>query len=133
MSKRSVADWLGDIISWGERLESHIVGMTYGDFIKDAKTQDAASKCAESIGLAANELSKLDPSLEREFPNLQLDRAYKSRNKLSHGYYAVEQEIVWTTVTESIPRTVAAARQAKLKHDGNDGAEPTAGDRSEDR
>jgi hypothetical protein len=28
---------------------------------------------------------------------------------------------------------VAAARQAKLKHDGNDGAEPTAGDRSEDR
>jgi hypothetical protein len=78
MSKRSVVDWLGDIISWGERLEYHIAGMTYVDFIKDAKTQDAASKCAESIGLAANELSKLDPLLEREFPNLQLNRAYKS-------------------------------------------------------
>lgn len=59
-----------DIISWGERLESHIAGMTYGDFIKDAKTQDAASKCAESIGMAANELSKMHPSLDREFPNL---------------------------------------------------------------
>lgn len=122
MSKRSVVEWLGDIIAWGERLEGHVAGMTYIDFMSDAKTQDAASKCAESIGLAANELSKLEPSLDREFPNLQLSLAYKSRNKLSHGYYAVEQEIVWNTVTVSIPQTVAAAKQAKLKYDGGDGA-----------
>jgi uncharacterized protein with HEPN domain len=122
MSKRSVVDWPGDIIAWGERLANHIDGMAYSDFIKDAKTQDAAAKCAESIGLAANELSKLDPSLEREFPDLQLNRAYKSRNKLSHGYYAIEQEIVWATVTVSIPQTVAAAKQAKLKYDGGDAA-----------
>lgn len=121
MNQRSVADWLGDIIAWGERLESHLAGITYDDFIKDAKTQDAASKCAESIGLAANALSKLDPSLEREFPDLELSLAYKSRNKLSHGYYAVEQQIVWITVTESIPRTVAAARQARLKQDRDKG------------
>jgi uncharacterized protein with HEPN domain len=118
MSKRSIVDWLSDIISWGERLERHIAGMTYDGFSKDAKTQDAASKCAESIGMAANELSKLDPLLEREFPDLQLSLAYKSRNKLSHGYYAVEQEIVWATVTVSIPQTVAAAKQAKLKYGG---------------
>ena len=96
--------------------------MTYRDFLTDAKTQDAASKCAESIGLAANELSKLDSSLDREFPDLNLSLAYKSRNKLSHGYFAVEQEIVWNTVTVSIPQTVAAARQARLKHgDGTGG------------
>jgi uncharacterized protein with HEPN domain len=118
MSKRSVAEWLDDIISWGERLEGH---MTYRDFLTDAKTQDAASKCAESIGLAANELSKLDSSLDREFPKLNLSLAYKSRNKLSHGYFAVEQEIVWNTLTVSIPQTVAAARQAKLKHGSGDG------------
>jgi uncharacterized protein with HEPN domain len=94
---------------------------TYLDFLNDAKTQDAASKCAESIGLAANELSKLDPSLDREFPNLNLSLAYKSRNKLSHGYFAVEQEIVWNTVTVSIPQTVAAARQAKVKYGGGAG------------
>jgi uncharacterized protein with HEPN domain len=88
MSKRTVIEWLGDIIAWGERLESHVAGMTYVDFMNDAKTQDAASKCAESIGLAANELSKLEPSLDREFPDLQLSLAYKSRDKLSHGYYA---------------------------------------------
>jgi uncharacterized protein with HEPN domain len=101
MSKRTVVEWLGDIIAWGERLKSHVAGMTYVDFMNDAKTQDAASKCAESIGLAANELSKLEPSLDREFPDLQLSLAYKSRNKLSHGYYAVEQEIV------CVPKTLS--------------------------
>jgi uncharacterized protein with HEPN domain len=130
MSKRSAAEWLDDIISWGERLEGHLVGISYDDFLNDPKTQDAASKCAESIGLAANELSKLNPSLDREFPDLNLSLAYKSRNKLSHGYFAVEQEIVWNTVTVSIPKTVAAARQAKLKYDGGDGAGGGASDGS---
>ncbi len=117
VSRRSIIDWLGDIIAWGEWLEHHIAGMSFEDFIKDAKTQDAASKCAESIGLAANELSRLDPALEREFPELQLSLAYRSRNKLSHGYYTIEQDIVWTTVTPSIPQTVAAARQAKREYE----------------
>jgi hypothetical protein len=36
----------------------------------------------------------------------------------------VEQEIVWNTVTVSIPKTVAAARQAKLKRgDGTGGGD----------
>jgi uncharacterized protein with HEPN domain len=121
VSKRSIVDWLGDIIAWGERLESHLAGMSFEDFVSDAKTQDAASKCAESIGLAANELSRLDPALETEFPELQLGLAYRSRNKLSHGYYAIEQNIVWITVTVSIPQTVAAARQAKRKYESAEG------------
>lgn len=121
MSKRSVADWLADIVSWGERLDGHIVGMTYEAFLEDPKTQDAASKCAEAIGLAANELNKLDSSLDREFPDLQLGLAYRSRNRLSHGYYAVDQSILWKTVSESIPKTVAAARIAQRKHDDGDG------------
>lgn len=112
MNRRSVVDWLSDIISWGERLESHIAGMTRENFLDDPKTQDAASKCAEAIGVAAYELGKLDPSLERRFPALQLSLAYKSRNKLSHGYYAVDEGILWNTVSVSIPMTVAEARRA---------------------
>lgn len=29
MSKRSVVEWLGDIISWDERLEGHIAGISF--------------------------------------------------------------------------------------------------------
>jgi uncharacterized protein with HEPN domain len=124
MSKRSAIDWLSDIISWGERLEGHIAGMTQEDFLDDTKTQDAASKCAEAIGLAAHELNNLDPSLDREFPDLQLNLAYKSRNRLSHGYFAVDESILWSTVSVSIPKTVAAAKHAKLKYAGGASRSP---------
>jgi uncharacterized protein with HEPN domain len=122
MSKRSVVDWLSDIVSWGERLDGHIAGMTYEEFLEDRKTQDAAAKCAEAVGMAAYELMRLAPSLEREFPDLQLSLAYKSRNRLSHGYYAVDQKIIWNTVSVSIPKTVAAAKLARLKYEVGDGA-----------
>ena len=117
MSRRAIIDWLNDIIAWGERLDGHIVGMSHDDFIGDPKTQDAAAKCIESIGLAANELSKLAPTLEQDYPELQLGLAYRARNRLSHGYFAIEQTIVWNTVTVSIPQTVSAARRARLQYD----------------
>jgi uncharacterized protein with HEPN domain len=60
------------------------------------------------MSLRSSGLRLLDSSLDRELPNLNLGLAYKSRNKLSHGYFAVEQGIVWNTVTVSIPQTVAA-------------------------
>ena len=111
MSKRTIVDWLGDILAWGQRLEGHIAGMSYDGFVRDPKTQDAASKCVESIGLAANEVGKLDPSLvSRSQPQPSL----QGRNKLSHGYYSVELEIVWQTVTDSIPKTIASAKEAMV-------------------
>lgn len=125
MSRRAVIDWLNDIIAWGERLEGHIVGMSYDDFVRDPKTQDAAAKCIESIGLAANELSKLAPTLEQDYPELQLGLAYRARNRLSHGYFAIEQTIVWNTVTVSIPQTVSAARRARLQHHRDGGGQST--------
>jgi uncharacterized protein with HEPN domain len=45
MTKRTILDWLGDMLAWGQRLKRHIAGMSYDDFARDPKTQDAASKC----------------------------------------------------------------------------------------
>lgn len=70
-------------------------------------------------GKTASDLVAVNPgSLQ-----LIISLAYKSRNRLSHGYYAVDQSILWNTASKSIPKTVAAARRAKLKykHDGGNG------------
>ncbi len=112
MSVRQLDDWLADIVAWGERLGSHVVGMTFQEFAADTKTQDAVSKCIESIGLAAKEVSQLNPLLDAAHPDLKLSQAYRARNKLSHGYYAIQLDILWRTATEAIPKTVVAARAA---------------------
>lgn len=83
-------------------------GMSREQFLDDEKTQDAASKCAEAIGEAANQLMALDPTYNSRHPELQLKNAYKSR--------------LWLTVSQSIPSTVAAARNVLAELDGGEGA-----------
>lgn len=115
MNVRQLDDWLADIVAWGDRLAGHVAGMTFQDFAADPKTQDAASKCIESIGLAAKEVSRQDPSLDVTYPDLKLSHAYRARKKLSHGYYAIQLDILWRTATEAIPKTVASAKAVTKK------------------
>jgi uncharacterized protein with HEPN domain len=117
MNKRIATDWLGDIIAWGERLEGHLAGISREAFFVNVLVQDAASKCAEAIGEAAGKLDDLETTLNTSFPDLNLKLARRSRDRLSHGYYQIDLEILWNTVAHAIPKTVAAAKIAKAKYD----------------
>jgi uncharacterized protein with HEPN domain len=101
---------LTDIVQWGERLDDHLRDVSWEQFVASTLHQDAASKCAEAIGVAAGELLKLDPTLDSAHPDLQLRLAYLSRNRLSHGYHVIDLAVLWMTASVDIPRTVAAAR-----------------------
>jgi uncharacterized protein with HEPN domain len=121
MSKRTASEWLSDIIAWGERLEDHLSGVDRDTFFRNPMLQDAASKCAEAIGEAAGKLDDLDASLNDAFPGLSLKQARRSRDRLAHGYHNVDLEILWITVSSAIPKTVTAARVAKLSYDNRNG------------
>jgi uncharacterized protein with HEPN domain len=113
MSRRSVAEWLSDIVYWGERLQDHLRDIDRDTFLVNPILQDAASKCAEAIGESAGKLDDAEPGLNDAFPDLNLKLARRSRYRLSHGYYHIDIGILWNTVTVAIPRTVAAARLAR--------------------
>jgi uncharacterized protein with HEPN domain len=118
-ARRAALDWLSDIVEWGERLDKHLAGVSWESFLDSPLLQDATSKCAEAIGEAAGKLLELDPDLDGTYPDLQLRLAYISRNKLSHGYYSIDTALLWATVSEAIPQTVAAARKVIRDRDGS--------------
>jgi uncharacterized protein with HEPN domain len=109
--RRAIDDWLEDIVHWGERLARHISGMTREQFMLDEKTQDASAKCAEAIGEAAGEILRIESDFDSRNPELQLKAAYKSRNRLSHGYYSIDLWLLWNTIATSVPATLIAAKQ----------------------
>ena len=109
---RSLADWLGDIVTWGEKLARHLEDMDRAAFPADEKTQDAAAKCAEAIGAAAKEALQIEPDFEKMHPGTRLAAAYAARNRLSHGYFSIDVDVLWVTVSQSIPSTVAAVERA---------------------
>lgn len=42
------------------------------------------------------------------------------RDRISHGYYNVDLDIVWETAVTAVPKTVAAARSLLPKYDAGD-------------
>jgi uncharacterized protein with HEPN domain len=101
---------LGDIVRWGERLATHIAGMTRETFLQDMRTQDAVCKCVEVLGEAARGLMLADPGMEARHPDLALRLAYATRNQLSHGYAKIDYNVLWATAHDAAPKMVAAAR-----------------------
>ena len=106
---RSPEALLGDIAQWGERLATHIAGMTREAFLQDIRTQDAVCKCVEVLGEAARGLMLADPGMEARHPDLALRLAYATRNQLSHGYGRINYDVLWATAHDAVPKMVAAA------------------------
>jgi uncharacterized protein with HEPN domain len=117
MTTRGEREWLSDIISWGERLQDHLAGIDRQAFFESILIQDAACKCVEAIGEAAGNLDDLNPELDRTVPDINLKLARKMRDRISHGYFQIDLEILWNTVTDAIPKTVTAARSVKSTYD----------------
>ena len=84
-------------------------------FLSDEKTKDAVSKCAEAVGNAARQVLAIEPDFDKRHPSARLASAYASRNRLTHGYFSIDYDVLWVTASHSIPATVEAARKAILK------------------
>jgi uncharacterized protein with HEPN domain len=118
MTKRAEREWLGDIVAWGERLQRHIADVDRATFFANEVIQDAVCRCIEAVGKAAGNLDDLD----RTVPGLSLKLARRARDRIIHGYYKLDLGIVWETATDSILRTVEAARSLLPEYDDGDGA-----------
>jgi uncharacterized protein with HEPN domain len=122
MNNRTELLWLADIVAWGERLQRHLAGIDRDAFFRNEMAQDAFCKCIEAVGEAAGKLDDLNPQLDRTVPGLNLKLARRMRDRISHGYFRIDLNVVWDTAIVSIPETVQAAKSLINEHDGGDGA-----------
>jgi uncharacterized protein with HEPN domain len=87
------------ILEFIKKIETYIDKMTFDDFEKDYKTQDAVIRNIELIGEAANHLSTSFGINNKAFP---LNKAISMRNRLIHGYDDIDLKIVWKTIKNDI-------------------------------
>ncbi len=83
-------------------------------FVKGKKRQDldrerqlalALTKELEILGEAASRVSETFKAAHPEIPWAAI---IATRNRLIHGYFDVDLEIVWTTITKHLPGIVSA-------------------------
>ncbi len=110
-SVRTADEFLQDILDWAEHIASHLSGVDYEGFQESMLLQHAITKCVENIGEAAMRAARLDATLRTGNPDFKVDKAYRARNVVAHGYFDVDFDIVWDTARYSVPEMALVVRR----------------------
>lgn len=92
--------FLKHILERINRVELYLRGMDEKDFQQDIKTVDAVVRNVEVVGEAAANLSK---EFFAQYPHVQWRKIIATRNRIIHGYAAVDLEIIWGITQNDLP------------------------------
>ena len=106
-----VPDFLGHILEAIERIHLYIEDMSEVAFLEDRKTQDAVIRNFEIIGEAAHNIERYHAQFAADHPDVPWTVVYTMRNRVSHGYFQVDLEIVWKTIHADLPELHAQIRK----------------------
>jgi uncharacterized protein with HEPN domain len=107
-----VRDYLEHIAQAISNIREYTAGMDAAAYLMDRKTQDAVVRNFEVIGEACNNVARHHAQFATAHAEIPWNFAYEMRNALAHGYFKVDQSIVWRTIEADLPaftRTIEAA------------------------
>lgn len=107
MTAERLVDTLDHMLEAGRLACSYTDGMGKAEFLADKRTQQAVIMNLLIIGEAATKLLKDHPG----FLDAHADVPWKSmkgmRNRIAHGYFDINLDVVWETVRSALPDLLA--------------------------
>ncbi|MFH1955931.1 MAG: DUF86 domain-containing protein [Patescibacteria group bacterium] len=100
MSKRGAKLYIEDVKDSIQKIEDYTKGLNFGTFAKDAKTIDAVVRNLSIIGEAVKNFPN---ELKVEYPQIPWKEIAGIRNKAIHGYFGIDEDILWKTIKEDLP------------------------------
>lgn len=101
MLRRDINTYLHDIIECCDAITQYTTGRTLDSYRSERGFRAQVEREFITIGEALNNAVKLDPHLE---PRITSCRAIIGlRNRLVHGYEAIDHGVVWAIATSDVP------------------------------
>jgi len=98
-----VPDYLAHILQAIERIGTYTDDISEVGFLENKMVQDAVIRNIEIIGEAARNIEKHHQEFASEHSNVPWEDMYWMRNRVSHGYFSVDLEVIWNTIQRDIP------------------------------
>ncbi len=83
------------------KIESYLQNFDEEKFGKDSLRQDAVLRQLEIIGEASKNLTN---ELKKSNPHVEWRKMAGTRDRLAHGYFSVDIEIVWRITQDFLPK-----------------------------
>lgn len=96
---------LFDVVTSGRSILQWCKDRSFDDYEQDRQFRRAVEREFEIIGEALGRLAQADPTVASRITNVQ--RIVGFRNRIIHGYDAIDDAAVWGVAESHLPRLVA--------------------------
>jgi uncharacterized protein with HEPN domain len=103
-------DRIAHIVEACQEVATFVAGKTRDDLEADRMLQLALVKLVEIVGEGAKAVSN---DTRRRYPEVPWSAAARTRDRLTHHYFDVILDVLWSTITEDLPALLAGLRPAR--------------------
>lgn len=103
-----ISDYLDHMRVAAEQACSYIESLDKDDFLIDKRTQQAVILNIVIIGEAATKLINDYPDFISLHPTVPWRNMRGMRNRIAHGYFDINLDVVWDTVQTALPQLLTA-------------------------
>ncbi|MEK6749953.1 MAG: DUF86 domain-containing protein [Pseudomonadota bacterium] len=103
MNENRIADYLGHMQQAAADACSFVEGLSKAEFLADKRTQQAVIMSLIVIGEAATKIMDQHAEFSDQHPEVPWRSMRGMRNRIAHGYFDINLEVVWDTVQTALP------------------------------
>ncbi len=90
-----ILDYVEHVLRALERIFTYIEDIDEVGFLQNDMIQDAVIRNLEVLGEAARNLQRYHSAFVDHYSQIPWEDMYWMRNRLSHGYFSIDYEVVW--------------------------------------
>ncbi|MCP5209242.1 MAG: DUF86 domain-containing protein [Hahellaceae bacterium] len=103
MNENRLVDYLEHMRQAAKDASDFVDGLDKDDFLKDKRTQQAVIMSLIILGEAATKIMDNYTDFSQAHPIIPWRNMRGMRNRIAHGYFDINLEVVWDTVQLALP------------------------------
>lgn len=114
MSENRLSDYLEHMHQAATDARIFVEGFKKEDFLDDRRTQQAVIMSLIVLGEAATKVMDNFPAFAETHGQVPWRSMRGMRNRIAHGYFEINLEVVWETVQKALPELLEQLKAIQL-------------------